>query len=251
MNTKHVLAAFAALAIAGTASAATIKVDGDLLSGDSPFAITSSTGTLQFDASLMGALGTAGINFSAVAPALYDSTDAQVSTTISSFTYESTTGAFSSVTLAGGGKFAMPTTKFVFGIRVGGPGDVSLTDLTINLGSKTVSAFVSGANGVVSGTYDIFSFASSTGDTAITGAGSYSFATSGLSLTTKGVDLISQGLKLSATGKNILSDVESFGTLAGTVAVTAVPEPSTYALLGAGLLAVGSIARRRRNAAND
>lgn len=250
MNTKRLLSACAALVIGSTANAAIIKVDGDLLSGDSPFAITSSTGTLQFDSSLMGALGTAGINFNAVAPATYDSGNAKVSTTVNSFTYESTTGAFSSVTLTGGGQFAMPTTKYVFGIRVGGPGDVSLTDLTINLGSKTVSAFVSGANGVVSGTYDIFSFASSTGDTAIPGAGTYSFATSGLSLTTKGVDLISQGLKLSATGKNILSDVESFGTLSGTVTVTAVPEPSTYALLGAGMLAVGTMARRRR-AAND
>ena len=109
---------------------------------------------------------------------------------------------------------------------------------------------MSGANGVVSGTYDIFTFASKTGDTAITGAGDYSFSVSGLALTTKGVDLVGQGLKLSSTGKSILSDVADLGSLSGSVTITSVPEPSTYALLGAGMLAVGSIARRRR-AANE
>ena len=249
MNVKRLLCVSAALAIGGTAHAALIKVDGNLMSG-SPYAITSSSGSLQFDASLLSALGAVGVNFNAVAPATYDSAAARVNTTVTSFKYESTNNQFSSLTTAGGGAFVMPSATSVFGIRVGGPGNVSFTDLTINLASNTVSAFVSGANGVASGIYDIFTFASRTGATQITGAGTYDFSATGLALTAAGVNLVSQGLNLSSTGKNILADVPNLGTLSGRVTVKAVPEPATYATLGLGLIALGALARRRR-AAND
>lgn len=39
--------------------------------------------------------------------------------------------------------------------------------------------------------------------------------------------------------------MDDFGTITSTINVSAVPEPSVYALMGVGLVAVGLVSRRR------
>ncbi len=71
---------------------------------------------------------------------------------------------------------------------------------------------------------------------------------------TTGFSAYTMSFTPATTGQYLLSfqnaGGDNIGALLDNVAVTAVvPEPGTYALLGAGLLAIGFVSRRRKNAA--
>src|SRR5690606_30204842 len=77
---------------------------------------------------------------------------------------------------------------------------------------------------------------------------------SGLQITSGAFDLFSQSLGLLTIGHAALSSITDYGSLTLTVQnVTLtppveppIPEPSTYALMGVGLVGIGLMARRRR-----
>jgi hypothetical protein len=66
-----------------------------------------------------------------------------------------------------------------------------------------------------------------------------------LSITTAGFNVFTQSLGLLTLGVGALQTVDDFGTITSTINVSAVPEPSVYALMGVGLVAVGLVSRRR------
>jgi hypothetical protein len=79
---------------------------------------------------------------------------------------------------------------------------------------------------------------------------------SGLKVTNAGFDFFKNSLGLLSTGVGALgavnADPQGWGTVTSklTFAIPLVPEPSSYAMAGTGLLLVGGMLRRRRAAAN-
>lgn len=128
-------------------------------------------------------------------------------------------------------------------------GNITVTDLLVDFTSNTIYANVSGANGLASNpSLALFTFSGVTGATAITGPGTYNTTISGLSMTAAGRAAYAQGLGLNAIGQSVLGAISDYGTISSSITV-AVPEPSTYALMGVGLAGVAFMARRRKNAA--
>ena len=73
---------------------------------------------------------------------------------------------------------------------------------------------------------------------------------SGLKINANAFSLFSQSLGLTQAGNDALATVTDFGKINSVITanVAAVPEPSTYGLVGFGLAAMGLVARRRRAA---
>ncbi|MDO9234748.1 MAG: PEP-CTERM sorting domain-containing protein [Aquabacterium sp.] len=128
-------------------------------------------------------------------------------------------------------------------------GFLTLHHLWNDMETKTVHATLEGGNGVGTITdIAVWNIGKMDGIRPMNAAGDYTSTLSQLSITSSALDAFSKSLGLLTLGKSALAGVTDFGSITSTIHVgtAAVPEPSTYAMLGIGLLGMTVLARRRR-----
>ena len=266
------LVAAAVIASAGVASAdTTTAVGGSLTLNGSTYTLTGGTGALSFSSGLISALNVGKVTVTGVEPATvvegYTSAPPFGSTRTSStatapITAVTTNATGGVVTVATAGGATMTATPLA-GVTLGGT--LSVTNLSVDLTNKRIYASITGNfTGVAGNTYAaydnteittknnfyLWNFASITGPTTLTGAGTYTNSITGLSITTDGYKHFVSTLRLYDLGASTLLGVSDYGSIASNITVTAaatpaIPEPSTYALMGLGLAGIAVAARRR------
>lgn len=266
---KPLIAAAAIVAMsAANATSVTLPANSAVSVGDYTLSDLTGTDTLTFSNALIGALNAGKVQITNVAPAsaavTYKTNAAttvvSISTASAAAPVTSLTGDLSgsslNITGAGtaGGTLQTATTT---NIATTG-GSLKIINLSVDLPAKKVYADLIGGNGVGTRTNVwLWDIATITGPSTIDlstvpaagGVVSITSTRSGLTINPAAFDLFATSMGLTANGITSLKTVTDFGTIVSTVslkATPAVPEPSTYALMGLGMVAVSLAARRRR-----
>lgn len=237
MKQRILRSALLATAFVASGSAAFAK---DITASSAATSITGSTSTFTWSPEVIGLFGAISTTVSPISPATYVSPT--VTSTTNTFSYDEGSNAITALTLGGGFSLSM-SAGFV-----GGPGQVSFTDVKLDVAGKKIFANVTGANGLAAGTYDIFNVATVGGATSFSGAGGYATSASGLTLTTTGADVLMKGLGLVSFARGTLTSTANYGTLSfnSTLTTSAVPEPASYALMLMGMCTIAGLRLSRR-----
>jgi hypothetical protein len=244
-----------AFVAAGAANAATM-VAGNTSSVFGGLYLQSGSGALSFSQTLIDALNTGGVEVVAASPASSDIiglpgeyTAVGVTAPVTQLQV-GTGGVIETATSIGG---ATQIAGAVKGVSYGGT--ISVTNLKIDMVNKNIYADFVGAGKTSTGAIVnvnqsnvlTWTFTDIAGPTTLTAAGTYDTTLSGLALTTAGFNNLKAGLGLYSIGLIALQGASTdFGTLNSSLTFApAIPEPSTYALMGLGLVGIGFAARRR------
>ena len=250
----------AAFIAAGAANASTTLTAGNsstsVTVGGQSLYLVSGSGALTFSQTLIDALNTGSVAVEAVAPALSNIVGAA-----GEYTAVGVAAPVGKVEVGAGGLVetaysfggAKQIAGAVKGVSYGG--SISVTNLKIDLVNKNIYAdFVGAGKNSTGAIVNVnatnvlaWTFSDIAGATNVTGAGTFDTLLSGLSLTSAGFNHLKNGLGLYSIGLIALQGASTdFGTLSSSLTVApAIPEPSTYALMGLGLVGIGFAARRR------
>lgn len=250
----------AAFVAAGAANAAdlTLTTGGSVTDQGWTVSGLTGSGTLSFSPLLLQALIAGSVQVDGVAPAVatidgslfdgvYNSVTAAAPITSLTGSFDGTTVSVGQVSTAGG---ALQTSYADDFTNTGG--SLAITNLRVDLGAKIVYADLEGGNGVgLKQNIALWNIANISGPTSF--AAQEGTITSvneltGLSITSEAFGYFTQSLGIIEGGLGVLASISDYGSISSTITVTAtqaVPEPSTYALMGVGLIGMSLVARRR------
>lgn len=220
----------AAIAMIGASSA---------FAANLPVTLASGSGVLTVSSAAQTNLGYGGITFGALAGSTTSQSGSVLTQAETAAIASADNSALAGVNFLGSG-WVLKNSSLT----------ITYSNIAADLSGKTIYADVTDSLGTSN--VALFNVASISGSTAIPAGltngqtASFSNTLTGLTLTTAAATRIGTV----ANAANLVGFLQSidFGTFAVNTTVTAVPEPSTYAMVGLGLVAVSAMARRRKQA---